>query len=137
LTGISGKWAAAPLPSDKTNTSLFAGSTLGVWHKSKKVAAALRLFDFLSKPSTQVEFYKLDGDLPSNKGALSDPSLAADPSFRVYARQLQNSQLLPLVPAWNTISNDMLTAVNQIVLSGASETSTLNQLNQTVTGLQK
>jgi multiple sugar transport system substrate-binding protein len=137
LAGIAGKWAAAPLPSDRTNTSLFAGSTLGVWHSSKKVAAALRLFDFLSQPSTQVAWYKIDGDLPSNKAALADPSLASDPNFRVYARQLQNSELLPLVPSWDAISNDMLTAVNKIVLSGANETSTLDQLNQAVAGLQK
>ena len=137
LAGISGKWAAAPLPSDSTNTSLFAGSTLGVWHTSTKVTAALKLFDFLSQPSTQVAWYKLDGDLPSNKAALSDPSLTSDPNFQVYARQLQNSELLPLVPQWDTISTDMLTAVNKIVLTGANETSTLSQLNQTVASLQK
>jgi multiple sugar transport system substrate-binding protein len=137
LAGISGKWAAAPLPSDSTNTSLFAGSTLGVWHTSTKVAAALKLFDFLSQPSTQVAWYKLDGDLPSNKAALSDPSLTSDPNFQVYAKQLQDSQLLPLVPAWDTISNDLLTAVNKIALTGANETSTLDQLDQTVAGLQK
>jgi multiple sugar transport system substrate-binding protein len=137
LAGIGGKWAAAPLPSDSTNTSLFAGSTLGVWHTSTKVAAALKLFDFLSKPSTQVAWYKLDGDLPTNKTALSDPSLTSDPNFQVYARQLENSNLLPLAPAWDQISTDMLTAVNKIVLSGANETSTLDQLNQTVASLQK
>jgi multiple sugar transport system substrate-binding protein len=137
LAGIQGKWAAAPLPSDSTDTSLFGGSTLGVWHTSTKVAAALKLFDFLAKPSTQVAYYKLDGDLPSNKTALSDPSLTSDPNFQVYAKQLQNSQLLPLVPAWDTIQTDMLTAVNKIVLTGANETSTLSQLDQTVAGLQK
>lgn len=137
LAGISGKWAAAPLPSDSTNTSLFAGSTLGVWHTSTKVTAALKLFDFLSQPSTQVAWYKLDGDLPSNKAALSNPSLTSDPNFQVYARQLQNSELLPLVPQWDSISTDMLTAVNKIVLTGANESSTLDQLNQTVAGLQK
>ena len=137
LAGIQGKWAAAPLPSDSTDTSLFAGSTLGVWHTSTKVAAALKLFDFLSQPSTQVAWYKLDGDLPSNKTALSDPSLTSDPNFQIYAKQLQNSQLLPLVPAWDTIQTDMLTAVNKIVLTGANETSALNQLDQTVAGLQR
>jgi multiple sugar transport system substrate-binding protein len=137
LAGIGGKWAAAPLPSDSTNTSLFAGSTLGVWHTSTKVTAALKLFDFLSQPSTQVAWYKLDGDLPANKTALSDPSLTSDPNFKVYASQLENSELLPLVPAWDAISNDMLTAVNKIVLARASETSTLNQLNQAVASLQK
>jgi multiple sugar transport system substrate-binding protein len=137
LTGIQGKWASAPLPSDSTNTSLFAGSTLGVWHTSTKVAAALKLFDFLAQPSTQVAWYKLDGDLPSNNTALSDPSLTSDPNFQVYAKQLQNSELLPLVPQWDTIQNDMLTAVNKIVLTGANETSTLSQLDQTVAGLQK
>ena len=137
LAGISGKWAAAPLPANSTNTSLFAGSTLGIWHTSTKVAAALKLFDFLSQPSTQVAWYKLDGDLPSSKTALSDPSLTSDPNFQVYATQLQNSKLLPLVPAWDAISNDMLTAVNKIALAGANQTATLDQLNQTVAGLQK
>ncbi len=82
-------------------------------------------------------WYKLDGDLPTNKTALSDPSLTSDPNFQVYARQLESSKLLPLAPAWDAISTDMLTAVNKIVLSGANETSTLDQLNQTVASLQK
>ena len=134
--GLSGNWAATPLPGDVTNTSLFAGSTLGIWHKSANVTAALKLFDYLSQASTQVQWYKLDGDLPSVKAALANPSLTSDPAFDIYARQLQNAKLLPLVPAWDQISTDMLTAVNKIVLTGASPTATLAQLNQQVASLQ-
>ncbi len=134
--GLAGKWAVAPLPADVTNTSLFAGSTLGIWHKSTHVAAALKLLDYLSQPSVQVRWDKLDGDLPTLKSALSNPALTSDPDFQVYARQLQNSKLLPLVPAWDQISTDMLNAVNKIVLSGASQSATLAQLNQQVASLQ-
>ena len=135
---LKGKWGVALLPKDKTGTSLFAGSNMGVWYKSKHVNESLRLLDYLSKPKEQLTWFKLTSELPTVKAALSTKTLTADPMVRVYIKQLQDAQLLPpLVPAWGKISSTMLDALNSIVLKGADQNSTLAQLNQQVAALQK
>lgn len=133
---LDGKWAVAPLPADASSTALLAGSTVGVWKNSAHVDADLKLLDFLAQPATQLKWYALDGDLPTAKAALADPSLAGDPNVQVYVKALQTAKLLPLVPTWDKISTKMLDAVNKIVLKGADPTATLNQLNQDTAGLQ-
>src|SRR5258705_109354 len=135
---LAGKWGVALLPKDKTGTSLFAGSNMGVWYKSKHVNESLRLLDYLSKPKEQLTWFKLTSELPTVKAALSTKTLTADPMVRVYIKQLQDAQLLPpLVPPWGKIGSTMLDALNSIVLKGADENSTLAQLNQQVAALQK
>jgi len=135
---LGGKWGVAMLPKDKTRTSLFAGSNMGVWYKSKHVNESLRLLDYLSKPKEQLTWFKFSNELPTVKSALSTKALTGDPNVSVYIKQLQEAQLLPpLVPAWGKISSAMLDALNSIVLKGADENSTLAQLNQQVAALQK
>ena len=133
---LKGKWKVALLPRDKTNTSLLAGSNIGIWHNSQHVDAALKLLDYLAKPATQVAWFKLVGELPTSKAALANPSLKNDPLVKIYAQQLQNAQLLPLTPAWDKIGSDLLNALNSIVLTGADEGSALQQLNQNVATAQ-
>ena len=133
---LKGKWNVAVLPSDKTNTSLLAGSNIGIWHNSQHVAASLKLLDYLGKPATQVAWFKLAGELPTSKAALKTPTLKNDPLVKIYAQQLQNAQLLPLTPAWDKIGGDLLNALNSIVLNGADEGAALQQLNQNVAAAQ-
>lgn len=135
---LKGKWGVALLPKDKKGTSLFAGSNMGVWYKSKHVNESLRLLDYLSSAKEQLTWYKLANELPTVKSALAGKALRADPNVAVYIKQLQDAQLLPpLVPSWGQISQAMLDALNSIVLKGADETSTLAQLNHQVAALQK
>jgi multiple sugar transport system substrate-binding protein len=94
---LAGKWNVTVLPSEKTNTSLFAGSNLGVWHNTKKPKGSLKLLDFLSMPSTQLRWYAIDGDLPTVKAALADSKFTSDPLVKVYSQQLKNAKLLPLI----------------------------------------
>lgn len=134
---LAGKWGVSVLPSDKTGTSLFAGSNLGVFSKSTKVDAALKLLNFMSQPATQLKWYQLNGDLPTVKAALNDPSMTSDPNVKVYVQQLNNSKLLPVTSTFDPISQKMLAALNQIALKGADKHATLAKLDQDVTDLQK
>lgn len=133
---LKGKWKVALLPGEKANTSLLAGSNIGIWNNSKNVGAALKLLDYLAKPATQVAWFKLAGELPTNTAALAKPTLKNDPLVKIYAQQLQHAQLLPLTPAWDKIGGDLLNALNSIVLNGADEGSALQQLNQNVAAAQ-
>jgi multiple sugar transport system substrate-binding protein len=133
---LNGKWSVAPLPRNQAGTSLFAGSNMGVWTKSKHVAASLRLLDYLGQSAAQVSWFKSANELPTAKAALGDSAVTSDPMVKVYSDQLQDAKLLPLVPKWDKISSAMLDALNSIVLKGSDEATTLAKLNSTVASLQ-
>ena len=124
---LAGKWAAAPIPSGSSSaTSLFAGSNLGVWFKTTHETAALKLLEFMSKPATQLNWYTINGELPTVKAALTDSTLNADPNVKVYTSQLADAKVLPLVSNWDgAVGTELLNALNAIVLQGADRTSTL------------
>jgi multiple sugar transport system substrate-binding protein len=135
---LKGKYGVAPLPSNRTHTSLFAGSNMGVWNNTKHVKESLQLLDYLAQPATQLRWFKLTNELPTNLSALNSKSLTSDPFNKVYTAQLQNAWLLPpLVPAWNKISGYLLDALNSVALKGANATKTLNTLNQEVASAQQ
>lgn len=133
---LDGKWAVTTLPKDAAGTALFAGSNMAVWKGSDNVDGALALLEFLSAPETQVAWFAATGELPTNKAAATDPAVTADPNVKVYAQQLEDAKLLPLVPAWDKISAAILGALNDIALNGADKATTLDALNETVAALQ-
>lgn len=132
---LDGKWSATTIPSGTDDTSLLAGSNLGVWGSTKNEAGALALLDFLSQPDVQVQWYELDGQLPTVKAALEDDALTSDPLVAVYSEQLAKSRLLPLVPNWDgETGKALLDALNSIVLTGAERDDALTALFDATTG---
>jgi len=126
---LDGKWSVATLPKAADNTSLLAGSNLGVWAATENEEGALELLDFLSAADTQVTWYGLDGQLPTVKAALEDATLTEDPLVAVYSEQLANASILPLVPNWDgETGKALLDALNAIVLTGADPAQTLQSL---------
>ena len=126
---LDGKWNVATLPKAADDTSLLAGSNLGVWGATKNKDGALELLDFLSAADTQVTWYGLDGQLPTVKTALTDDALTGDPLVAVYSEQLANARILPLVPNWDgETGKALLDALNAIVLTGADPTQTFQAL---------
>lgn len=132
---LEGKWAVAPIPTAEDNTSLLAGSNLGVWGSTQNKDGALKLLDFLSQPDTQLNWYNIDTQLPTVKAALTDSTITSDPLASVYAEQLQNSKILPLVPNWDgETGKALLDSLNSIVLNGADKQTTLQTLFDTTSG---
>ncbi|RYE09832.1 MAG: extracellular solute-binding protein [Hyphomicrobiales bacterium] len=132
---LDGKWGITTLPKAVTGTSLFAGSNLGVWFNTDQQDESLKLLEFLSKPATQLEWFKLNGELPTVKAALTDPALAADPLVQVYAAQLGDAKVLPMISNWDGgVGSDLLKALNSIVLAGADRTQALADLSAAAEG---
>lgn len=126
---LDGKWNVSVLPEGSDNTSLLAGSNLGVWGATKNKDGALKLLDFVSDPANQVSWFGIDGQLPTAKAALADETLTSDPLVAVYSEQLANSRILPLVPNWDgETGKALLDALNAIVLTGADRDQTLQAL---------
>lgn len=132
---LDGKWAVTTIPAGSDDTSLLAGSNLGVWGSTKNRAEALQLLDFLAQPDVQLQWYELDGQLPTAKEALADDSLTSDPLVSVYSDQLAKSRLLPLVPNWDgETGKALLDALNSIVLTGANRDDALTGLFDATAG---
>ncbi len=132
---LDGKWSAAPIPSDKDNVSLLAGSSLAVWGSTSHKESSLQLLNYLSDPETQLKWYDIDSQLPTVKAALEDDAITSDPLSAVYATQLMNARVLPMVPNWDgETGKAMLDALNSIVLNGQSQDEALAGLVATTSG---
>ena len=133
---LAGKWNVTTLPSAKKGTSLFAGSNLGIFKNSKHQNGSLKLLDYLAKPGTQLDWYTINGTLPTVKAALNDPSFTSDPLVKVYTKQLADAKVIPLVSNWDGgVGTNLLKALNSIALTNADKSSTLSAFYASTAGL--
>jgi multiple sugar transport system substrate-binding protein len=133
---LDGKWAVTTLPADGAGTALFAGSNMALWEGSDNVPGALALLEFLAAPETQVAWFEATSQLPTNLVAAADPAVTSDPNVAVYAEQLMDAKLLPMIPVWDKVGAEILTALNKIALEGADKDATLAALFETVAGIE-
>jgi multiple sugar transport system substrate-binding protein len=105
------KWATAPMPapvaSDWPGMSMAGGSSLVLFHASKKKEAAWKLIEFLSEPAQQIRFYELTQDLPAHREAWKAPAVANDPPLAAFREQLEHVAPLPRVPEWEQIATSI------------------------------
>jgi multiple sugar transport system substrate-binding protein len=102
-------WATAPLPAPDAasvypGVSIAGGSSLVVFRASSHPEAAFALVEYLSRPETQSEFYRLTGDLPARMSAWNDPALASDDRAAAFRVQLARVVPCPKVPEWEQIA---------------------------------
>lgn len=134
---LEGSWQVTTVPEGSASaTSLFAGSNLAVWHNSDQVDQSLDLIEYLSEPATQLEWYAINGELPTAVAALEDEEFLSDPLVAVYSAQLEDARILPLVPNWDGgVGADLLTALNSIVLNGEDRDAALEALYAKTEGI--
>ncbi|MDQ3471541.1 MAG: sugar ABC transporter substrate-binding protein [Pseudomonadota bacterium] len=101
-------WMTAPLPGpDGPGLSIAGGSSLAIFARSKRKAAAWKLVEYLSRPEIQVRFFELTGDLPPRRSAWKAPLLASDPYAAAFREQLERTEAPPAVPEWERIGQQM------------------------------
>ncbi len=132
---LDGSWGVTTVPAGANNTSLFAGSNIGVWSGSENPEAALALVDYLARPETQLAWYEAVNELPAVSAALEQLTAGDDATVAVYAAQLANSRLLPLNPAWDAVGQEVLTMLNSVALTGADKDQALADLFDSVAGI--
>lgn len=107
MTGdLKDKWLTTSLPGPDANTkgvSLAGGSSLVISQRSKHKSEAWRLVEYLSKPETQIEFYRLVNDLPAVKEAWKDTSLSNNIYMKAFYEQFNNVVATPKIPEWEQI----------------------------------
>ncbi|MBI5727574.1 MAG: sugar ABC transporter substrate-binding protein [Ignavibacteriales bacterium] len=99
-------WMTAPLPSPDGNYpgySLAGGASLVVNALSKNKVAAWKFIEYLSKPETQLTFYKLVSSLPAVTAVWKDPVFTRNIYMKAFYDQLQKTKATPKVPEWEQI----------------------------------
>ncbi len=93
------------LPAKKTGTSFIGGCNLIVFKDSKNPAAAWSLLKWMTSTDTQVNFWKVSGDLPAAKSAWKDPVFADDAVMSVFGKQLNDTKAPPSLETWTQVAD--------------------------------
>ena len=131
-----GDWATAPLPGPAgPGVSTAGGSSLVIFRRSRKKAAAWRLIEFLSEPATMQRFHALTGDLPPRRSAWRSPELADDVASQAFAAQLERVRAAPKLPEWERIFQEMQRAAERVVRRTQSIDAATTELDASVDAL--
>ncbi|MEW9552574.1 extracellular solute-binding protein [Nonomuraea sp. NPDC050783] len=127
---FTGKYTTVPLPAGKSSTSFVGGSNLVVFKAAKNPDSAWKLVQWLSEARTQVEWYKLSGDLPAVQAAWQDPALTADPTLAAFAEQLKTAKAPPQIVSFDKVGAAGDAAIEQIIKGGTPVADALRRLQQ-------
>lgn len=126
MTGdLKDKWMTAPLPSpgnDYPGLSLAGGSSLVVFKNSEKKDAVWKFIEFLSRPTIQIEFYKLVNSLPAVKDAWLDSAFVSNPYMNAFYEQFHHVVATPKIPEWERIVFSKLQQYAEFAARGAMTT---------------
>jgi DNA-binding XRE family transcriptional regulator len=104
---LQDQWAVAPLPSaegEGVGASLAGGASVAMFSGSRRKSAAWKLIEYLCAPSSQIELYRLTGDLPSRRAVWDEKTLATNPRIAAFHTQLQSLRSTPQIPEWERIA---------------------------------
>ncbi|WP_028804001.1 sugar ABC transporter substrate-binding protein [Streptomyces sp. 142MFCol3.1] len=126
--GFADKYATAVVPGPVSHTSFVGGGDLTVFKHSKNPTAAWKVLQFLSEPATQVEWYRMTGDLPSVQRAWDDPAFADDTKLAVFGRQLKDVASPPNTPQWSQVQAAGDAQMERVTTAGLTPAEALKTL---------
>lgn len=126
---LKGKWATAVLPKKENNLSSLGGSNLSVFQYTEHKEEALKFLAYMSKPETQLKWLELSNSLPSTKKAWEDEALTTDPNLKVIGEQMNNSEPMPVIKAWEEIAQNVLSTFEKIYRGKAEVQEELDSFN--------
>jgi multiple sugar transport system substrate-binding protein len=114
-------WMTAPMPGPHgPGVSTAGGASLVIFRSSRRKPEAWKLAEYLSRPSTQEQFYELTGDMPPRRRTWHVPALARSEHARAFREQLDRVRSPPKVPEWERIAQEMRYAAERVVLGAAT-----------------
>jgi multiple sugar transport system substrate-binding protein len=136
---VEGQWAVAEFDTAKVDygvamlpagTSGKSATNIGIGvasvfdHGSAANAAATTFVQWLGQPSTGAYLVSVNGGLPSAPDQLQQPLVkkvvASQPTYQVFASQLNTGQTRPTVPAYTAVSQALATEINAALTSNLS-----------------
>ncbi len=115
VPALQNKWGTAPMPRGKRCVSIAGGASLVIFKSSKRKPEAWKLIEFLSRPETQTEFFKLTRDLPAVREAWSDSMIESDPQIKAFRQQLEYVQSTPKIAEWEQIASKMQEYLEKVI----------------------
>ncbi|WP_293786162.1 extracellular solute-binding protein [uncultured Aeromicrobium sp.] len=119
---VNGSWLVGPLrellgdefdekigmvtvPEGPANgASWLNGGQLAVFQDAPNPDAAWKFIEFISRPEQAARFSELTADMPAVSAAWQLAGLNEDPAFGVFAEQLEEVDIAPVVPTWAELS---------------------------------
>lgn len=133
---LQNSWNTAPMPGvSGPGVSTAGGSSLSLFAASNHKKEAWQLMEYLSRPSVQLEFYHLTGDLPPRKTAWQDTALANNKYTQAFRQQLERVEPTPQVPEWEEIATTIFEHGEQAIRGAKSVDATLKSLDQDVNAM--
>lgn len=129
---ITSKWTTAMLPLKKNQRSLAGGASLVIFKNSKNRDAAWRFIEFMSRPETQVEFFRLTQDLPAVQAAWGSPEIQSDREIQAFYEQLQQVQPAPKIAEWEQIAVKLQEHLYRTIFGQVSLEQAMTELNRDV-----
>jgi multiple sugar transport system substrate-binding protein len=139
---VEGQWAlsefknvdygVAELPAGSSGhsaTNIGIGVASVFDHGAAANNAAITFVQWLSSPAQGAELANLNGGLPSGPSQLSYAAVkqeeAAEPTYQVFASQLNTGQTRPTIPAYTAISTALATEINAALTGGITPAAAL------------
>jgi multiple sugar transport system substrate-binding protein len=135
---MEGRWSTMPMPAPVPHgpgVSIAGGASLALNPRTRDADAAWQLIEYLSEARTQIEFYKLTGDLPARRSSWQDPALADNPYAAAFWTQLQHLRGVPKIPEWERIANLITDYADAAVRGDLTEEAALVGLDRDVDAL--
>jgi multiple sugar transport system substrate-binding protein len=119
---IEGKWAIAPMPGKDSapGTSFVGGSNFVVFKDAPNKDAAWAWIDFVSRPETQVAWYKTATVLPAVQAAWDDPELSGDENLAMFGDQLAKTAAPPAISTWAEIATSINENLEKVTVGDTS-----------------
>ena len=102
--GDPDSYATAVIPKGESSTSFVGGADFVVMDEAANPDAGWKFIQWMTKPETQVEWYKTATVLPSSQSAWENETFAGDDKLMAYGEQLKSTQAPPAVPTWAQVS---------------------------------
>ncbi|MGW2226407.1 sugar ABC transporter substrate-binding protein [Streptomyces formicae] len=112
--GLKGKWGVAPVPADKTSTSMAGGSSLVISKDSPHKAAAKEFIQHLTDTKGQADWFERTSDLPANTKAWESGELADNPDLQVFKKQMETAKTSPALAKWTEVTSKVDAAIESV-----------------------
>lgn len=96
------------------------GGSLFVLDGAKNPDAAWKLIRYMVEPETQIEWYKIFGNLPTTIAAWDDPAIADAPHLDVIREAIEVGVNVPNASTWNEVGKMVAGAMEQVARGEAS-----------------
>jgi len=134
LDGANGKgWAEEHIgavlpPAGPAGQSAGVGSgTLAVMKAAKNPTAAWKLVRWMSKPETQLAWYKASGNLPAVQSAWDDPSIADNSLLDAVKEGIKIGHPVPAVPTWGQVGGIIGQQMERVARGSATAKEALDE----------